>query len=231
MAIRSLVILDEPNSNLDNDGDLALEAAIRDARDCGAIVVVAAHRPAALLACDKLLVLGNGVQQAFGPKEDVLRRVTPASRASGQLASLCEWSASRARGRPDERQSTSIPRAAIKRLKPHRIGGDRGSGWAGVGAWAATSQLSGAVIAPGTLVRPIQHQEGSATRPAGTVAAHPWSMRGLPCRPASSSSSSDDTGPRTTLNAVRSGLDTQLSAVGQTGGRARRRPIAISPAG
>ncbi|MFO1185002.1 MAG: type I secretion system permease/ATPase [Bauldia sp.] len=71
-----LVILDEPNSNLDADGDTALEAAIRAVRARGGIVVVAAHRPAALAACDKVLVLGNGLQQGFGAKDDVMRRLT-----------------------------------------------------------------------------------------------------------------------------------------------------------
>lgn len=71
-----LLVLDEPNSNLDNDGDIALEAAILSARKRGAIVIVAAHRPAALAACDQVLVLGNGVQQAFGAKDEILRRMT-----------------------------------------------------------------------------------------------------------------------------------------------------------
>jgi ABC-type protease/lipase transport system fused ATPase/permease subunit len=42
----------------------------------GAILIIVAHRPSALAACNKVLVLGNGVQQAFGPRDEVLRRVT-----------------------------------------------------------------------------------------------------------------------------------------------------------
>jgi ATP-binding cassette subfamily C protein len=71
-----LIVLDEPNSNLDNDGEVALEAAVRAAKARGAIVIVVAHRPAALAACDTVLVLANGVQQAFGPRDDILRKVT-----------------------------------------------------------------------------------------------------------------------------------------------------------
>jgi ATP-binding cassette subfamily C protein len=71
-----LVVLDEPNSNLDNDGEIALEAALKAAKARGAIVIVVAHRPAALAACDLVLVLGNGIQQAFGQRDEVLRKVT-----------------------------------------------------------------------------------------------------------------------------------------------------------
>lgn len=68
-----LIILDEPNSNLDPEGDAALQRAIEAAKVRGAIVVMIAHRPSALVACDKVLVLANGMQQAFGPREEVMR--------------------------------------------------------------------------------------------------------------------------------------------------------------
>jgi len=70
-----LVVLDEPNSNLDADGDVALTAAIKNVRERGGIVVVIAHRPSALAGLDLLLVLANGQVKAFGPKEDVLRKM------------------------------------------------------------------------------------------------------------------------------------------------------------
>ena len=72
-----LIVLDEPNSNLDADGDAALQAAIEGAKARGAIVVIIAHRPSALAACDKVLVLANGVQQAFGARDEVVRAFTP----------------------------------------------------------------------------------------------------------------------------------------------------------
>ncbi|WP_298252875.1 type I secretion system permease/ATPase [Bradyrhizobium sp.] len=70
-----LIVLDEPNSNLDTEGDEALTRAIRGARERGAIVVVVAHRPIGIEAVDQLLVLRDGRVQAFGPKETVLAQV------------------------------------------------------------------------------------------------------------------------------------------------------------
>jgi PrtD family type I secretion system ABC transporter len=78
-----LIVLDEPNSNLDTEGDEALTRAIRAVRERGAIVVVVAHRPVGIEAVDQLLVLKDGRMQAFGPKEtvlgQVLQRVAPPS--------------------------------------------------------------------------------------------------------------------------------------------------------
>ena len=62
-----LIVLDEPNSNLDTEGDEALTRSIRAARERGAIVVVVAHRPIGIEAVDQLLVLKDGRMQAFGP--------------------------------------------------------------------------------------------------------------------------------------------------------------------
>jgi ATP-binding cassette subfamily C protein len=68
-----LLILDEPNSNLDNDGTLALNHAIRTMKAAGNAVLVMAHRPAAIQECDMLLVLEDGARRAFGPRDQVLR--------------------------------------------------------------------------------------------------------------------------------------------------------------
>ncbi len=70
-----LVVLDEPNSNLDAAGDTALTEAIRSVRGRGGIVIVIAHRPSALAGVDKVLALAGGKVQAFGPKEEVLRKL------------------------------------------------------------------------------------------------------------------------------------------------------------
>ena len=70
-----LIVLDEPNSNLDTEGDEALTRAIRGARERGAIVVVVAHRPIGIEAVDQILVLRDGRMQTFGPKETVLAQV------------------------------------------------------------------------------------------------------------------------------------------------------------
>lgn len=69
-----LVVLDEPNSNLDAAGDQALTGAIEGIKGRGGIVVVVAHRPSALAALDHLLVLNGGRQQAFGPKSEIARQ-------------------------------------------------------------------------------------------------------------------------------------------------------------
>jgi ATP-binding cassette subfamily C protein len=70
-----LIVLDEPNSNLDAEGDEALTRAILGLRARGAIVVIVAHRPSAIAGVDYILVMAKGRQQQFGPKEEVLNRV------------------------------------------------------------------------------------------------------------------------------------------------------------
>ncbi|MFO1059518.1 MAG: type I secretion system permease/ATPase [Dongiaceae bacterium] len=70
-----LVVLDEPNSNLDSDGEEALGRAIAAVRARGGIAVVIAHRPSALGAVDQLLVMGEGRAQAWGPRDEVLAKV------------------------------------------------------------------------------------------------------------------------------------------------------------
>ena len=69
----ALVVLDEPNSNLDGEGGEALMHAIRQIKEDGRIVIIMAHRPAAISECDLLLVVHEGVVQAFGPRDEVLR--------------------------------------------------------------------------------------------------------------------------------------------------------------
>ncbi|WP_322414105.1 type I secretion system permease/ATPase [Mesorhizobium huakuii] len=71
-----LVILDEPNSNLDSEGEAALTEAIQGIRARGGIAVVVAHRPSALASLDQVLVMANGRVQGFGPKNEVLNKVT-----------------------------------------------------------------------------------------------------------------------------------------------------------
>jgi ATP-binding cassette subfamily C protein len=70
-----LVVLDEPNSNLDADGDAALTRAILSIRERGGIAVVVAHRPSALEGVDMALTMMDGGIVAFGPKDEVLRKV------------------------------------------------------------------------------------------------------------------------------------------------------------
>lgn len=75
-----LVVLDEPTSNVDSEGEDALTEAILSVRRRGGIVAVIAHRPKALEGVDQVLVIGEGRVQSFGPKEEVLGKVLrPAS--------------------------------------------------------------------------------------------------------------------------------------------------------
>ncbi|WP_333696411.1 type I secretion system permease/ATPase [Phaeobacter italicus] len=70
-----IVILDEPNSNLDNEGSQALNHAIKQIKAEGRSVLIMAHRPAAIQECDMLLVIDKGTQTAFGPKDKVLQEM------------------------------------------------------------------------------------------------------------------------------------------------------------
>jgi ATP-binding cassette subfamily C protein len=70
-----LVVLDEPSSNLDAEGEQALTDAIAGARARGGVVVVVAHRPKALESVDRVMVIAEGRLQAFGPKQEILNKV------------------------------------------------------------------------------------------------------------------------------------------------------------
>ncbi|OYX52578.1 MAG: type I secretion system permease/ATPase [Sphingomonas sp. 32-66-10] len=70
-----LVVLDEPNSNLDHEGEAALIRAVQQVRERGGIVLMVAHRPAILAAVDLALFIRGGAVQAFGPRDEVLAKV------------------------------------------------------------------------------------------------------------------------------------------------------------
>jgi len=89
-----LVVLDEPNSNLDAEGEAALTEAIQGVRARGGIAVVVAHRPSALASLDQVLVMANGRVQAFGPKNEVLNKVTRPSGVPLKVVSAPEENAS-----------------------------------------------------------------------------------------------------------------------------------------
>ncbi len=71
-----LVVLDEPNANLDAEGEEALVRTLNDLKQSGVTVVVVAHRPSLLANVDMLLVLKDGVAEMFGPRAEVIARVT-----------------------------------------------------------------------------------------------------------------------------------------------------------
>lgn len=69
-----LLVLDEPNSALDNDGSIALNRAIQAIKADGRAVLIMAHRPSAIRECDRLLVLSGGAPVMFGPTQEVLQK-------------------------------------------------------------------------------------------------------------------------------------------------------------
>ena len=72
----TIIVLDEPNSNLDQEGDAALGEAILAMRESGSVVIVMAHRPSAIAAVDKVLMLRAGQMVDFGEKTEILRKIT-----------------------------------------------------------------------------------------------------------------------------------------------------------
>lgn len=74
------MVLDEPNANLDQNGEQALMNALAAAKADGTTIILITHRPSIVGVCDKLLVLRDGAMAQFGPRADVLRSVTAASK-------------------------------------------------------------------------------------------------------------------------------------------------------
>lgn len=70
-----LVILDEPSAGLDMEGTQALNQAIRQMKEQKITVIIMTHRPLAISECDKLLYLENGRQQAYGPRDQILKSI------------------------------------------------------------------------------------------------------------------------------------------------------------
>ncbi|UQV19794.1 ATP-binding cassette domain-containing protein [Brevundimonas albigilva] len=88
----ALLVLDEPNSNLDQEGEAALMAAVLQAAQRGAAVVIVAHRAGILSRVDRLLVMADGAVQMEGPREEILARMragrpTPAAPVHKDAAS------------------------------------------------------------------------------------------------------------------------------------------------
>ncbi|HFC04424.1 MAG TPA: type I secretion system permease/ATPase, partial [Rhizobiales bacterium] len=79
----SFVVLDEPNSNLDSEGEEALRAALATLKEMGTTVVIIAHRPSMLRDVDKILMLRDGMIEKFGARDDILSTVTPIDQQQG----------------------------------------------------------------------------------------------------------------------------------------------------
>jgi len=85
-----LLILDEPNANLDTEGSAALNRAVAAHKAAGGAVVIVAHRPAAIWECGTLMVLADGRCRALGPRDEVLRRTVRNAEVAHQPAPLPE---------------------------------------------------------------------------------------------------------------------------------------------
>ena len=100
-----LVVLDEPNANLDPEGEAALTAAIEGIKARGGIAIVIAHRPSALQACDLVGVVQHGKLTAFGPKDEVLN-ARPATAADEAAPAAAAAAGRRGRGRTARRAAS-----------------------------------------------------------------------------------------------------------------------------
>jgi PrtD family type I secretion system ABC transporter len=84
------VVLDEPNSNLDGEGELALQETILRIKKLGITFILVAHKPSIVSHVDLIMMLQDGLIKDFGPRNDVLRKyvapVSPAAQAAGQVA-------------------------------------------------------------------------------------------------------------------------------------------------
>ncbi len=74
-----LVLLDEPNANLDADGERALHGAIAALKARGTTVIIVAHRPSVLRSVERILILQEGVARMIGPRDEVLARINQAN--------------------------------------------------------------------------------------------------------------------------------------------------------
>jgi PrtD family type I secretion system ABC transporter len=74
-----IIVLDEPNSNLDSFGEIALASAIACAKDLGVTVIVITHRTSLISAADKLLAIKDGMVAIFGPRDEVLQKMNQAA--------------------------------------------------------------------------------------------------------------------------------------------------------
>jgi ATP-binding cassette subfamily C exporter for protease/lipase len=77
-----LLVLDEPNANLDEAGELALDTALQQAKQRGQTVLIVSHRPIAIRNCDLILVMQDGQVLLYGPREQVMAKLAAAASAA-----------------------------------------------------------------------------------------------------------------------------------------------------
>ena len=105
----ALLVLDEPNSNLDESGEQALAQAVKDLQQREKTVVLIAHRASAVSLASKLLILRDGAVQAFGPRDEVLQAMSNASKPQGGPAAPA--------GAPPRTAPRAAPVPIMQRMK------------------------------------------------------------------------------------------------------------------
>lgn len=108
-----VMVLDEPNSNLDTEGEQALESALSEARSRGTTVLLITHKPSIAVKCDRILMLRDGQVELYGPAADVLQRLAQGAAKPAAPAEPPPTS-------PEQPPSAAAPaRVAPIRLKTH----------------------------------------------------------------------------------------------------------------
>lgn len=100
-----LLVLDEPNANLDTYGEQALQGALKKARDWGATIFIVTHEPALLVEVDDVLLLNAGKVLTYGPRQSVMTKKKPVSR---QAAPVADLPAERPSGNPEHPRSAPV---------------------------------------------------------------------------------------------------------------------------
>ncbi|MEI4488235.1 type I secretion system permease/ATPase [Frigidibacter sp. MR17.14] len=166
-----IIVLDEPNSNLDQEGDEALRRAILAMREKGSTVIVMAHRPSAIAAVNKVLVLQGGRVAQFGPRETVLAPAAapqpgtgPGGRAAGPVGTGVGTAAATPL-RPVAGPSAVPARPVV--TGPVTTGPASGTASVPSAGQTPTAQTSDRVSA---LLRAMQSQDTAATRSQGISA-------------------------------------------------------------
>ena len=172
-----LVILDEPNSNLDGAGEIALAQALSELRSSGVTSVVVTHRPSLIAHVDKILVLANGRVQQFGKASEVMKEMQRQSQVMvARTLRLRPSIETRNHPMSSITFQDTVPSFAMgKTSQDHARRLVRTGVWIVLGAivplglWMGFAPLSMAVVAPAFVKvdlnrRPVQHLEGGTVR-------------------------------------------------------------------
>lgn len=89
-GVPPLIVLDEPNANLDQVGEAALSAALEEMKRKGSTLLIVGHRPSTIAQADKILLLKDGRVEVFGPRDDVLKRLRVAASGATPLERIAQ---------------------------------------------------------------------------------------------------------------------------------------------